>query len=230
MSESGNQPDPKNDDISPFDQFSKSLEETLQNSQDPACIPQDHSLRHYFRQATRRAFSRYRALHHPEIERHIAEEVLGDFVHMDRIYRLKNEDGQRLTDITDMAIEKHRSAEQSGIERDLEVHQHVGDYALFMAGLFPEFIEPKKNKAEKPLLAYVGSILKSLNGPKDYYIVEGSSAYSHVSHLYKRLDPNKSGIFHRLASRFDEYLEVLSTIRVLLAEPAADGPQGEIIV
>lgn len=231
MSQDEKTPGPHGDGPSPLDEFSRNLNETLDQHAEPATIPTNHALRDYFRQATRRAFRRYRALHHPEIERHISEEVLGDFVHMDRIYRLRGEDGKPLTEIGDMAIEKRRVADRSGFERDLEVHQQVGDYALFMAGLFPEFIEGRESRAEKPLLAYVGSLLKALEEPRDYYIVEGSSAYSHVSQLYRRLDSDKSNVFHRLASRFDEYLEVLGTIRAILAESVSgDGsPTGEII-
>ena len=198
-------------------------------SDGPREVPDDHALRTLFREAARHAFERYRALHDPAIEEHICEEVLGDFVHMDRIYRLHDREGQRLTDLASMAQQPREDAAASGLERDLEVHQHVGDYALFIAGLFPEFIARYENRPDLPLLVCVGSTVVALQEPVTYYIVEGRSAYSHVSRLYKVFDSTRSGVFHRLSMRFEEYLGVMRDIRDYIRQrPEMEDVQGII--
>jgi hypothetical protein len=148
---------------------------------------------------------------------------------MDRIYRLRDRTGRQLRELTEMAVEKHSSGAASGLERDLEVHQHVGDYALFMAGLFPEFIERRRRNVDKPLLSYVGSVVVTLNQPRDYYIVEGRSAYSHVARLYTKLDSGRSTVFERLSKRFEDYLDLMGCIRAELREDQGFQEAKEII-
>lgn len=184
-------------------------------------VAETHPLRVLFRSVTRQAFDRHRALHHPDVESHIRDEILGDFVHMDRIYRLRDREGTQLTDLSEMALEERDPEGSRGLERDLEIHQYVGDYALFMAGLFPEFIERRRPDGQKPLMVYVGSLLVTMERPADYYIAEGSSAYSYVARMYNRMNSGKSRVFHRLSSRFDEYLELMGIIRELLRDHAA---------
>jgi hypothetical protein len=187
--------------------------------QAPRSTPREHALRSFFRAATSWAFARHRGLHAPAIEDHISDGILAEFVHVDRIHSLRDDDGEQLAELSDMAQEGlQTTVARSGIERDLEVHQHVGDYALYMAGIFPEFLEREAAQNPTPLLACVGSAVVSMREPVDYYIVEGRSAYSHVSKLYRALDSTRSGVFHRLSNRFEEYLELMGLIRGYIRE------------
>ncbi|MBI4585665.1 MAG: hypothetical protein HY717_16765 [Planctomycetes bacterium] len=195
----------------------------------PEAIPENHSLRRLFRSATRRAFEERQNLYEPAIEAHIADEILSGFVHVDQIHRIKDSSGRRLTDLTELALEGRLSSRMRGLERDLEVHQHAGDYALFLAGLFPESIKHRHVRRDSPLLVYVGSLLVTIQQPMDYYIVEGRSAYSRVSDIYKELDSSRSHLFHRLSIRFEEYLDLMHLIRDYLGtEPGFETVEGMI--
>ena len=191
---------------------------------EPDSVPREHPLRRFFRDITKQAFSRFTALHHPDVELHISDEVLAEFVHVDRIHRFRDSSGRRLSNLTDMTLEARAGRGHGGVERDLELHQHTGDYALFMAGLFPEWVEKGRSTASTPLLACVGSTVVSLDRPRDYYIVEGRSAYSHVAKLYRTLNPPRSGLFDRLSNRFEDYLDLMGCIRDYLKNtPGLDG-------
>ncbi len=190
---------------------------------EPESTPENHPLRDLFRAVTRKAFRGFRGIYHPDVEIHITDEVLSEFVHVDRIHKVRDRRGRRLTDLAEMALET-RASSSSGLERDLELHQHVGDFALFIAGLFPESLERRAPRAASPLLACVGSTVVALDHPRDYYIVEGRSAYAHVARVYENLDPARTGLFDRLAKRFEEYLEVMGRIKSFLHDAPAGGP------
>lgn len=183
--------------------------------------PSGHPLRAFFRAVTGRAFDRFQALHDPAVEDHISDGILAEFVHVDRIHPIRDEDGQAITELSELSQRTHNMSPQcSGFERDLEVHQHVGDYALYMAGIFPEHLERHASHNPMPLLACVGSSVFSMSEPVDFYIVEGRSAYSHVSKLYRALDETRSGVFHRLSNRFEDYLELMGLIRDFIRDQA----------
>ncbi len=56
------------------------------------------------------------------------------FVHLDGLHKVRNPRGQRLSYLADML--KEAEARIGDARRD--VHRHVGDFALFWAGLYPE--------------------------------------------------------------------------------------------
>lgn len=185
----------------------------------PSEIPQEHPLRRLFRSITKQAFSRFSGIYHPAVEQHISDEVLSEFVHVDRIHRVRNSSGEQLKSLPELALEARSGKSCAGVERDLELHQHTGDYALFVAGIFPEYIEERRRPIDvKPLLACVGSSIVALDHPRDYYVVEGRSAYSHVARIYRSLDPPRSGVFDRLANRFEDYLDLMQCISGYLKE------------
>ena len=63
-------------------------------------------------------------------------DLLGRFLHCDRIFAVRGPRGRRLERIVDMLA----AAEDIDLPatRRREIHQHVGDFALFFTGLFPE--------------------------------------------------------------------------------------------
>ncbi len=204
-------------------------EDALPEKTLPEAVPENHALRRLFRSATRRAFEERQNLYEPAIETHITDEILSGFVHIDQIHRIVDSSGRRLMDLADLALEGRLSSPMQGLERDLEVHQHAGDFALFTAGLFPESIAHRHVRRDSPLLVYVGSLLVTIQQPMDYYIVEGRTAYSRVSDIYKELDSSKAHLFHRLSIRFEEYLDLMHLIRDYLgSQPGFETVEGII--
>ncbi|MBN1421892.1 MAG: hypothetical protein JXP34_24175 [Planctomycetes bacterium] len=183
-------------------------------------IPRDHPLRDLFRGATREALGRLPALDDPGVAAHISDEILSSLVHVDRIYRLRDRRGRRLTELAEMTAEGRLPPRASGFERQLEVRQHIGDFALFMTGLFPETLERWGSRPEQALVAKVGSVLVPFRRMVDYYIAEGRSAYAATSAMVRPLDADRSRVFGRLAERFEAYMEVMGLIRGSLSSRA----------
>ena len=179
-------------------------------------VPRTHPLRKLFRWATRKAFRELSDLADRRVERYISEEILGELVHADRIYLIKDARGRRLTELAEMVTERRGEA-RSGFERELEVTQHIGDFALFTAGLFPEGLDRKPSES-MPLLARVGHVLVPCSRQLDYYLAEGRAAYRKASELWGRLSPERSSLFDRLSERFEGYVGAMGLIRFYLRE------------
>ena len=50
---------------------------------------------------------------------------------------IRNARGQRVEDVAEMLAEGDLLYRAASVEREREVHRHIGNYTLFVAGLFP---------------------------------------------------------------------------------------------
>ena len=56
---------------------------------------------------------------------------------IENLYRLRDAEGKRLEYLVNMLEHEYRDAGQEG-----RFYKHIGDYSLFMLGMFPEFLRP----------------------------------------------------------------------------------------
>jgi len=77
-------------------------------------------------------------------------------------------------------------------EREVSVRRHIGDFTLFMTGIFRERVARAAST--------------------DYYIVEGKRAYRFVSE-HARARDDGDATYRRLAERFESYASVLDYTR-----------------
>ncbi len=79
-------------------------------------------------------------------------------------------------------------------EREVEVRRHIGDYTLFMTGIFRERVERASSTG--------------------YYVTQGKRAYHFVSeHARARAREAASPAFRRLAEHFERYASALDYAR-----------------
>lgn len=69
--------------------------------------------------------------------------LLLKFLRSDTVYKIRSPRGRQLGDMAELIKE---ADQRIGAARR-EVHQHIGDYALFWAGLYPESLKPKRGNA-----------------------------------------------------------------------------------
>jgi hypothetical protein len=119
--------------------------------------------------------------------------VLTDFSRSDRLLWLREGHGYNLRN----AVEKVVASLGSDIgERRLNeraLRKHVGDYTLFMSGLFRSFVER--------------------HGVLDIYLAEGKRAYHAVSELDVALYRPGFLLFEELSQRFESYAGALDYMR-----------------
>jgi len=83
--------------------------------------------------------------------------LLIDFVHVDNLYRSLNYRGKRLEEVGEMLVESNPVLEASSFEREREVRKHIGDYTLFLTGMFPEYVAtlPSRGLRLESIIDYV---------------------------------------------------------------------------
>src|SRR5882724_8772614 len=98
-------------------------------------IPSSHELRQTFDELTRRG-SQHSQLLDPELHRYLTDLLL-EFVHVDHSFRFRTECLGHIGYVTGVFGKLEQSTDSE--QRDL--YRHVGDYTLFVLGLFPESLK-----------------------------------------------------------------------------------------
>src|SRR5687768_11157693 len=108
-------------------------------------IRSDHPLNMLFGELVQKHLLRSARIEDTEIALYIAR-LLVDFTHVDSLYRVRNARGRRLKDVGEMLMESNPVLEGRSFLYEREVRKHIGDYTLFLAGLFPEYVKrlPKR--------------------------------------------------------------------------------------
>jgi hypothetical protein len=103
-------------------------------------ISPDHPLSRLFQQLVERNFSRLLDWSDRPLLQYISQ-LLTDFTQVRNLYRLRDSRGRALEDVAEMLLEGDILFRATSLEREFEVKRHIGDFTLFMAGLFPEHIQ-----------------------------------------------------------------------------------------
>jgi hypothetical protein len=133
--------------------------------------------------------------------------LLARFARTDQLYALRDAAGQRLETVVEMLLEVQRAwaFDDPGSDpfRERELRQHIGDYTLFMTGLFREHVERRASAG--------------------LYVREGKRAYQVVADFERSaLKPN-ARLFAALAARFEGYAGALQYMKRVYLRPA-DAP------
>lgn len=105
--------------------------------------PVEHPLRRLFAGYTEFAFLQTFGMADPPLVDYLSG-LLSRFLHCDSLHRLKNACGQPLDQVAEMVAEV-ADAPQGRTAR--EVHRHIGDFALFWTGVFPESLQRQRAPA-----------------------------------------------------------------------------------
>jgi hypothetical protein len=155
-------------------------------------------LRMLFAELVRNAFLNNLRYHDPEVTTYVAD-LLADFTRTEQLYRIRDSSGRRLEDVGEMLIESNPLLEASSFDREREVRKHIGDYTLFLTGLFPEHLKWRRRSLR--LDCFVD------------YVKAGKESYTIVSKFdqfeYRRAAP----LFRRLAEDFELCVYGLNCVR-----------------
>ncbi len=98
-------------------------------------LSQDHPLRKHFAGVTEHAFLAKLGIADTALVDYIAD-MLSRFVHVDAIFKLRDAEGRTMGELVDMAMEAEQLPPEG--RTVFEYHRHIGDFALYWSGLFPE--------------------------------------------------------------------------------------------
>jgi len=132
--------------------------------------------------------------------------VLTDFSRSERLLALRGADGRRLTSAVEMMLAQISPSDRTRALGERELRKHIGDYTLFMSGLFRRFVER--------------------GGYLDYYLEEGARSYHEISRLAAGLDLSRSPsqpnhlMFEELSKGFENYSGALDFMRKCYFAPS----------
>ena len=158
-----------------------------------APIPEGHPLRHLFRNLTEVSFEHI-GIRDPELMLYVTG-LLVDFTYTDNLYRVRDAQGNRLEYLFDLQLESQRG----DTAHARETQKHLGDYALFIVGMFPESLQRRRRTISS-----------------DYYVAQGKQAYATVSEMDS---PRPSAaLFRKLAAHFEMCVQALNVEKEFLRD------------
>ena len=161
---------------------------------------QAHPLELFFQQAVRNSYEGKLGLNDPDVTAYVAR-LLCEFSESDKLYKVKDETGRPIEELGEMvqaADPVHGSAPSFDAERARR--KHIGDYALFVAGMYPEAMNSSRRlRRHQPSL---GELIVA--GKESYYIVSQFNLFE-----YEQEAP----LFARLSDRFERYILGLTMVR-----------------
>ncbi len=163
-----------------------------------------HPLRKLFRKALDFGF-RVNPPEKPGIDEYIEEQILCEFIHSDNLYKLRDSAGKSLEDIADMLAEGDVRLHAQSFSREFQVHKHIGDYTLFMLGMFPTALFGKKGKE-----FILGRLVIPGSSLFEHYMLQGQRSYSLASEF------TATEIFRELSKNFSLYRNVLELVGMFL--------------
>ena len=102
-------------------------------------ISQNHPLRTLFTELVQTRLQGTAQLNDIPVAKYIAD-VLVDFCRVDNLYKIRSTKGKALDDVGEMLIASNPVLEGRSFIHEREVRKHIGDYTLFLAGIFPEYV------------------------------------------------------------------------------------------
>jgi len=132
-------------------------------------------------------------------------DVLTGFAKSDNLFRMRASGGRKVDSVVEMlANQAPEEPDESQILRERSLRKYVGDYALFMSGIFRSYVEGR--------------------GHLQYYITEGSRSYWTVSELDLSLYRTGFILFQELSKKFEYYSGALDYTRkaYFAPEPGED--------
>ena len=149
-------------------------------------------LHNFFHEVTRRSFWQL-GINDATVARYVAD-VLTDFARADVLYRIRSRAGRKTDSVVEiLAQSRPETAGENRLLRERTLRKYLGDYTLFMSGIFRSYVERR--------------------GFLDYYLQEGQRSYWTVSELDLSLYRTGFILFQELSKKFEYYSGALDYMR-----------------
>lgn len=129
--------------------------------------------------------------------------LLTDFTAADMLYRIRDAEGKPVKEIQDMVMASDPVfGAAASFDEERKVRRHIGDYALFATGMYPESMQLWRHRGESSFPEVVRT------GKESYYIVSQFDLFE-----YQKEAP----LFARLSEEFERCMHGLTRVREELA-------------
>ena len=161
-------------------------------------IPEEHALRQLFHHTVSDCYAEHLGVHDREVTSYVAD-LLTEFCVVENLYCIRDADGRRSRTSPRCWLPPTRSMERApSFDAERKVRKHIGDYALFSTGMYPEAVQRSKFAGDTSFLEMVRT------GKESYYIVSQFNLFEYQ---------NEAPFFGRLAEDFESYMYGLTKVR-----------------
>src|SRR5258708_35446817 len=159
-------------------------------------IPEAQPLQHLVEDLVGRHSAEELGLRDPQLIAYVSH-LLSEFCEADQLFKVRGAADRPLADVGEMLLEPdpvYGSA--PSFDRERQVRKHIGDYTLFLAGMFPESINHFRLRRQR--LENLVEWVKA--GKESYYIVSKFEhfEYAKVAPLFATLSRNFEGCVYGL--------------------------------
>lgn len=173
--------------------------------------PANHPLRRLFAGLTEHAFLTSIGVTDPPLIDYVSE-LLTRFIHFNAVYRLRGSGGRPLMEVAEMVMEAQEIPPEGRTRR--EYHRHIGDFALFWTGLFPEAVRRQESGWSRD--AFVS------------YTVQGKRSYLIAASFETDPYREEAAVLKRLGDEFELCAVGLNRVRKELDELQSEGEAGRL--
>jgi hypothetical protein len=163
-----------------------------------------HPLEPFFQQMVRNSYGGKLGINDTTITTYVAR-LLCEFSEADKLYKVRDDEGRPIHSLEDMLQASdpvHGTATSFDAER--AVRKHIGDYALFVSGMYPESMDPYRRRHGQQSFEELVKV-----GKESYYIVSQFDLEEYA---------DEAPMFRRLAGWFDRCIYGLRLVRDELAQ------------
>jgi hypothetical protein len=123
--------------------------------------------------------------------------MLGDFVHVDAIFRLRSVDGEVIREVSRAEAEAYLGPEIDGTMRTRLINRYIGDFTLFWTGVYPESLRRR------------GAGVDRLRE----YLLQGRRSYGIASELSGAQTEPPAALLRKLSDEFESCVHGLHLVR-----------------
>jgi len=182
-----------------------SLTQEPEEKKHKAMIPESHPLQELFTELIHHHFDRDLGLRDSTVQDYVAN-ILTEFCECEQLFKIRDAHNRPLADVGEMLLEADPVyGPAPSFDRERQVRKHIGDYTLFLSGMFPESIN--RYRLRRARLENFIDFVKA--GKESYYIVSKFDQFEYV-----KLAP----LFAQLSNEFESCVYGLNLVKCDLQE------------
>ncbi|MGA8108109.1 MAG: hypothetical protein WB974_01665 [Acidobacteriaceae bacterium] len=161
-------------------------------------ISERHPLRQLFHEVVAGCYHRHSGIDDPELTSYIGD-LLTDFTAAENLYRIRDADGNPVKDLREMvAAADPVFGPAASFDQERAARRHIGDYALFATGMYPESTQLWRHSHDSGFVEMVQT------GRESYYIVSQFDLFEYR---------DEAPLFARLSGEFERCRLGLTHVR-----------------
>jgi hypothetical protein len=161
-------------------------------------IPESHPLRQLFHEVVAECYAAHSGISDPELTTYVGD-LLTEFTAAKSLYRIRDTKGRPMKAVSDMiAASDPVFGPAASFDEEREVRRHIGDYALFATGMYPESMHLWRHTGDGSFLEMVRA------GKESYYIVSQFDLFEYR---------DEAPLFARLSQDFERCMFGLTCVR-----------------